>query len=61
MTPLPGAFALLRLFAAALLVALLPGLAAAASLQVHPGDSIQAAIDRAAPGDVIEIHRGRYV
>jgi nitrous oxidase accessory protein len=61
MTPLPGAFALLRLFAAALAVALLPGLAAAASLQVHPGDSIQAAIDRAAPGDVIEIHRGRYV
>lgn len=61
MTPLPGAFALLRLFAAALTVALLPGLAAAASLQVHPGDSIQAAIDRAAPGDVIEIHRGRYV
>ena len=61
MTPLPGAFALLRLFAAALAAALLPGLAAAASLQVHPGDSIQAAIDRAAPGDVIEIHRGRYV
>jgi nitrous oxidase accessory protein len=61
MTPLPGAFTPLRLFAAALITALLPGLAAAATLQVAPGDSIQGAIDRAAPGDVIEIQRGRYV
>jgi nitrous oxidase accessory protein len=61
MTPFPGAFTPLRLFAAALITALLPGLAAAATLQVAPGDSIQGAIDRAAPGDVIEIQRGRYV
>ena len=34
---------------------------AAATLRVSPGESIQAAIERAAPGDVIEIERGRYV
>lgn len=31
-----------------------------ASWRVSPGESIQAAIDRAAAGDVIEIRRGRY-
>ncbi|ATE62378.1 nitrous oxide reductase family maturation protein NosD [Thauera sinica] len=34
--------------------------AAAATLRVAPGGSIQAAIERAAPGDVIEIERARY-
>jgi len=34
--------------------------AQAATLHVAPGESIQAAIDRAAPGDVIEIQRARY-
>lgn len=34
--------------------------AAAATLGVAPGESIQAAIDRAAPGDVIEVQRARY-
>ena len=32
----------------------------AATLRVVPGESVQAAIDRAAPGDVVEIERGRY-
>lgn len=35
--------------------------AAAATLQVAPGESIQAAIDRAAAGDTIEIARAHYV
>ena len=34
--------------------------ASAATLRVRPGESIQAAIERAQPGDVIEIERGRY-
>lgn len=34
--------------------------ARAATLRVVPGESVQAAIDRAAPGDVVEIARGRY-
>lgn len=33
----------------------------AATLTVAPGESIQAAIEVAAPGDVIEVARGRYV
>ncbi|NMG75046.1 nitrous oxide reductase family maturation protein NosD [Aromatoleum diolicum] len=33
----------------------------AATLAVAPGESIQAAIEVAAPGDVIEVARGRYV
>ena len=35
--------------------------AGAATLRVAAGESIQAAIDRAAPGDTIEIERARYV
>ena len=34
--------------------------ARSATLRVVPGESVQAAIDRAAPGDVVEIERGRY-
>jgi nitrous oxidase accessory protein len=34
--------------------------APAATLSVKPGDSIQAVVDRAAAGDVIEIQRGHY-
>jgi nitrous oxidase accessory protein len=34
--------------------------ATAADWQVAPGESIQAAIDRAAAGDLIEVQRGRY-
>ena len=48
----------LRLLSIAALFAC--GLASGATLQVAPGESIQAAIERAAPGDVIEIARGRY-
>ena len=50
----PGLTALLWLLAC------VPVLACAATLQVTPGGSIQAAIDRATPGDTIEIARGRY-
>ncbi len=42
------------------LLALLPAGAIAATWSVAPGESIQAAIDRAAPGDVVEIARARY-
>jgi len=42
-------------------VQLSAAVAGAATLQVVPGDSIQAAIERAAPGDVVEIARGEYV
>ncbi len=34
---------------------------AATVWRVAPGESIQAAIDRAAPGDIVEVERGRYV
>ena len=37
------------------------GAAAAATLSVAPGQSIQAAIDRAAPGDIVEVQRARYM
>ena len=44
------------------LVALLlhSGVALAATWRVQPGASVQAAIEHAAPGDVIEVMRGRY-
>jgi nitrous oxidase accessory protein len=34
--------------------------ARAATWTVRPGESIQAAIDRAAPGDTVDVQRGRY-
>ena len=34
--------------------------ALAATWTVRPGERIQAAIDRAAPGDTVEVQRGRY-
>ena len=40
--------------------ALLWGVASAATLTVQPGQSIQAAIDRAGPGDVVQVQRARY-
>ena len=49
-----------RRLAAAFLGMALAGHAAAATLTVGPGESIQAAIDRAQNGDVIEVQRARY-
>ena len=34
--------------------------ASAATFKVHPGESIQAAIDKAQPGDIIEVLAGVY-
>jgi nitrous oxidase accessory protein len=48
----------MRLLAAAL--ALGAGQAPAATLVVRPGEAIQPVLDRAAPGDVVEVHRGHY-
>lgn len=56
--PLPSR--LFRLVAAMALAATLALPAAAAVWRVQPGESVQAAIDAAAPGDTIEIARGRY-
>ena len=60
---LPGArrATKLRPLAGLLLLAGLLGgtMAQAAVITVHPGDKIQAAIDRAAAGDEIHIERGR--
>ena len=42
-------------------LALSGGLVAAATLHVAPGQSIQAAIDRAQPGDIVEVQRARYL
>ena len=44
----------------ALLALLLQGTALAGTWRVQPGESIQQAIERAAPGDVLEIERGFY-
>src|SRR5436309_2235529 len=38
----------------------LPGVAAADVIRVHPGQSIQAAIDKADPGDTIKLKPGTY-
>jgi nitrous oxidase accessory protein len=45
---------------ACLLIAVLLSTAHASTLRVRPGESVQAAITRAAPGDVVEIERGHY-
>lgn len=49
---------LMRLAAAA--VFLLAAGAQAAQIRVRPGESIAAAIERAAPGDTVAVERGRY-
>lgn len=54
----PGAKILRR--ALALLLALQLAAAHAATWRVRPGEAIQAAIERAAPGDVVEVERGFY-
>ncbi len=45
---------------AACAAAAAPAAASAATSDVHPGESIQAAIDAASPGDVIRVHPGTY-
>jgi nitrous oxidase accessory protein len=41
-------------------LALAATFASAATLTVRPGEAIQPVLDGAAPGDVVEIHRGHY-
>src|SRR5262249_51816497 len=55
-------FALLAAASALILLTAAPGLASAASFDVtvHPGDSIQAALDRAAAGARIHVLGGTY-
>jgi nitrous oxidase accessory protein len=48
----------MRLLAAAL--ALFATLSSATTLTVQPGEAIQPVLDRAAAGDVVEVHRGHY-
>ncbi|MCW7540404.1 nitrous oxide reductase family maturation protein NosD [Aquabacterium sp. A7-Y] len=57
------AFAARRLLGGLVLCAAvaLPAGLRAATWTVKPGDPVQAAIDRAAPGDVVEVMRGLYV
>ena len=43
-----------------LIFALISGIGSAAELIVQPGNSIQAAVDNASPGDVITIKPGTY-
>lgn len=49
-----------RFLAALALAAAMASPGFAATVRVTPGESIQARIDQAAPGDVIEIERGHY-
>ena len=42
------------------LASLAAGMAQAATLAVHPGEDLAAAVRRAAPGDVVEVARGFY-
>jgi hypothetical protein len=46
--------------AVAALLAVLSGSASAATIEVSPGDSIQAAVNAAHPGDAIVVHAGVY-
>src|SRR5689334_21160187 len=36
------------------------GTAAAKTIVVHPGESIQAAVDAASPGDTVQVKSGKY-
>jgi nitrous oxidase accessory protein len=55
----PGAINVLRLLGLALLAWHVGG-AGAATWRVRPGEAIQAVVERAQPGDVVEIERGFY-
>ena len=56
---LPFRFAVFIAFVVLLAAGILP--AHAATWRVQPGESIQAAIERAAAGDTVEVERARYV
>ena len=58
MTPIMGMFALPLLAMLSFLVT--PPVASAADIRVGPGQSIQAAVDRASPGDRIRVQPGVY-
>jgi len=47
--------------ACALFLAWAPSRASAKTIQVHEGDSIQAAVDAAAPGDTVKVDPGDYL
>jgi parallel beta-helix repeat protein len=48
------------LLVAALAAAALPAPAAARTIHVHPGDSIQSAVNKARSGDTVRVHAGTY-
>lgn len=49
-----------RILLSALIIFMISILASAATITVGPGESIQAAIDKASPGDIIEVKSGLY-
>jgi parallel beta-helix repeat protein len=50
----------LKLLSSILIILMIPGLASAATITVGTGEIIQAAVDRANPGDIIEVESGTY-
>src|SRR4051812_3992405 len=50
----------MRALLVVLAVLALPASASAHTFHVHPGDSIQAAVDAADPGDRVVVHEGVY-
>ena len=49
-----------KLLFSIIILFMVAGLAPAATITVEPGESIQAAIDKASPGDIIEVRSGTY-